>query len=103
MLVYFPSAPNPRKKATRVLKYEIPPPSSSPTPSRPSSVPPSSSTPAIPIPSAAATSSPLVPSESEKPEKGEERSAEDRVGGEVAGLESNPLGRELDEKELDRS
>lgn len=35
------SAPNPRKKATRVLKYDITP--VSPSPSRPSSVPPTAS------------------------------------------------------------
>ncbi|KAL7412967.1 cytidine deaminase-like protein [Mrakia frigida] len=40
------NAPNPRKKTTRVLKFDIPPPSSSPVPSRPSSVPP----PPIPAP-----------------------------------------------------
>lgn len=42
------AAPNPRKKTTRVLKFDIPPPSSSPVPSRPSSVPP-------PIPAPATT------------------------------------------------
>jgi len=44
-------APNPRKKTTRVLKFDIPPPSSSPVPSRPSSVPPPLPT-SIPTPTA---------------------------------------------------